>query len=186
MRSLRDDSTDEELDAAHQRTIARVRAGKIAWPRSQRPSIFKVGRLINARAREIMRRIPPDEIEDYRKTDTPNRDEWEPLYVYVMEQIPDEFDVQHPDDPEDQHDDLLNELHEIVDNAVGTWLAGYEARAAGLPPPVMTARDREIFRWDLVQDILKDKPPGTTLGEVLPELQAKLEKLERLRRLAGE
>ena len=183
VRGLPADSTDEDLDAIHQRTIARVRSREIAWPRSKRPSMYDLLHIIEARAREVMREIPPDKIEDYRQPDAPNLAEWSPLCYYVASQITDEFDVQDPNYPDD---DPPEELLEFVYQAVETWVAEYEARAAGLPPPVMTARDREIFQLDLALDILKDKPPGTTYGEALPDVQAKLAELERLRPQAGE
>jgi hypothetical protein len=128
-------------------------------------------------------RARPVKIEDFRQPDAPNLAEWSPLSYFVAAEITDEFDVQDPNYPDD---DPPEELLEFVYQAVETWVAEYEARAAGLPPPVMTARDREIFQLELALDILKGKPPGTTYGEVLPEVQAKLAELERLRRQAGE
>jgi hypothetical protein len=66
------------------------------------------------------------------------------------------------------------------------WEDEQEARAQGRPIPVQTAREREQVLWDTAYDIIKDKPEGTTFGQIYHEVQERLEQLRALQERAGE
>lgn len=173
------DLTDREMEAWHNETIARVRSGAIVLPRANRPSVYDLAALIRARAREMLRAMTPQEIEGYRQEDEPDVWAWMPLEEHVCERILDEFDVQ---DPDDHTEPIPDALFDLVNDAVGTWINEQEARAQGLPPPVMTAAEEELFRLQLIRDELEKRPEGTLAGEVMPIVDEKLERLKALRR----
>src|SRR5437764_1186459 len=56
-----------ELDRLHARAVARVRSGEIAMPRETRKHVYELANLIQARAREILRELTPQQIQGIKE-----------------------------------------------------------------------------------------------------------------------